>query len=139
MPSLLSLLVDPGAPPYLEMFLFLGATVLMLVLVVLAARKGKRRLHLGLALGTLPVLYGAIHYAGAMDAYWNFPKVPLRIHLSFAITATVLVFVVALSGFMHFMGWVPKKFHSRLAWIFLGFVLLASLTGGWIFLVGEPK
>ncbi|GEM_PF-2655697 len=127
------------SPPYLEMIGFLGATVLMLIFVVWAIKRGKRRLHIILALCTFPVLFGAIHYAGAMDAYWNFPPLPLRVHLSFAVAATVFVFLVAFSGVLHLRGLVSKRFHARLAWSFLGLVLLASMTGVWIFIVGEPK
>ncbi len=132
-------LSTPVDPPYFEMIAFLGATVLMLVSVVWLAKTGPRRLHISMALATLPILFGAIHYAGAMDAFWNFPKVPLRVHLSFAISATVFVLLVTLSGFCHLRGWIPKKVHARLAWTFLALVLLASITGGWIFIVGEPK
>jgi hypothetical protein len=121
------------------MVFFLGATLLMLLLVVWTAKRGKKRLHIQLALATLPVLYGAIYYAGAMDAFWDFPLVPLRVHLSFAISATVLVCLVVVSGIFHLKGWVPKRVHARVAWTFLGLFLLASVTGVWIFLVGAPK
>ncbi len=137
--ALFPLPLSQVGPPYFEMIAFLGATVLMLVSVVWLAKTGYRRQHITLAILTLPILFGAIHYAGAMDAYWNFPKVPLRVHLSFAISATGLVFLVSLSGFFHLRGWVSKKVHARLAWTFLVFVLLASITGAWIFIVGEPK
>ena len=82
-----------GEAPYVWMLTFLGLTVLFLVLDVVTAFKGKRKVHITLALCTVPIFLAAIYFADSVGEYWNFEEPWLTVHLSFAITGFFMVFI----------------------------------------------
>lgn len=129
----------PGDPPVMAFVIALGIAVAFLALVIWSGKTHRRRLHYVFVPCLLVALTVAIRYAEWTGRFWDFPAVPLRIHLSLAYTATVSTLVAAISGLLHIAGKLTRKAHARLSWGAVLFILLATCTGVWIFAVGEPK
>lgn len=128
-----------GDAPVFEFVVALAIAVFFLGLVLWTGKTHRRRLHYVFVPLLLAGLAVAIRYAEMTGRWWNFPKLPLRIHLTLAYTATVTTILATLSGLLHIAGKFTRKMHTRLAWLAVLFILLATSTGVWIFLVGEPK
>ena len=125
--------------PVSEFVGVLGATLVFLGLDIWSGRTHRRRTHVVCVTITIPLLTIAVLYAEEVGSYWNFPRIPLWIHLGFAYSASVAALVAVVSGLLHIRGKIRRKSHARLAWTFVALAVCAVSTGVMIFLVGEPK
>jgi hypothetical protein len=128
-----------GEPPTLWFIAFLGLTVLLLGLDIVTGKRRRRRLHLACVACTWPVLVTTIVLAETVGKFWRFPFTPLTVHLCFAYAASGAAFLASLAGFLHLKGRIARGVHARLAWLFVGLALAATLTGIWIFTVGTRR
>jgi hypothetical protein len=129
----------PGEPPVPWLVAALAVTVALLAADAWTGKTHRRRLHVVCVLLTWPSLAVAIWLAERTGGYYHFPVLPLRIHLTFAYSASVAALVASTSGVLHLYGRVRRALHARLAWAFLMLAVAASATGTWIFAVGVPK
>ena len=128
-----------GEAPYFWMIAFLGITVVFLALDLITAFKGKRRAHITLALITVPLFLAAVYFADSVGHWWNIEEPYLTVHLSFAITAFFMAFIVVGTGAMHTFKKLPLAVHRTLAFIFVGLVLVATGTGILMFSHAQEK
>ncbi|MCB9891378.1 MAG: hypothetical protein H6833_07015 [Planctomycetes bacterium] len=125
--------------PWTEFFIALAATVVALGFVVWSGKTRRRKPHY-VSVGFAAVGLGfAILYAERIGRLWDFPPVPLRIHLTLAYAATGMTLVAVVSGLLHAFSKISRAAHARLAWLTLACIVLATMTGIWIFTVGSPK
>lgn len=128
-----------GTPPWTGFYIALAITVVLLVATLFTGFRRRRRAHVPLAVSTVLALLAAIYFAETIGSFWNFPKWPLRIHLSFAWAGTILLLPVIVSGVLALRREGPAPGHKKIVFAFLAAVGCAICTGIWIFLVGSPK
>ncbi len=136
---MISLLQSPpaGEPPYILLATFLGLTVLLIVADLVTALQGRRRLHVSLALVTMVCFAIAILFAEEVGTYWTFEPLYLQVHLVCAYAGTALAILTLLSGARVFFLKGGLVWHKRIAFLFVGFVLLATGTALLMFQHGE--
>ena len=128
-----------GEPPYGWLALFLGLTVVLVLLDFWTGLRGHRRIHVPCALATLVCFVIAVRHADAVGRYWEFETLYKKIHLwGAAYPGTALAFLTALSGGLHLFGRIGRIWHRRCALLFVLFLLLAVGTAILMFLHGQP-
>jgi len=128
-----------GHPPVVPFVLVLVLTVGLLIFALVTGIRGPRNLHVKVSCAALLALGLAIYLAEVVGGFWVFPKIPLRVHLSFAIPGALMGLVTAVSGVLVLKDRCSRRTHRRIVSLFLLLVLAASTTGVWIFWVGRAK
>ena len=128
-----------GQAPWTAFLSSFAATLVLLASLVWTGRTGRRRAHYFLVVLTVASLVYTIVLAEYVGSWWKLPPLPLRIHLAFAYSTSVMVAVAASSGLLHAWGKISRRRHQLLAWLLLGMIVMTSGSAVWMFMAGEPK
>ena len=126
-----------GEPPYLLLALFLGLTVVLILVDLWTGFRGNRRAHVPSAMATVASFLAAIYFAETVGGYWRFDPTYLRIHLVAAWSGTGLALLTVGTGVLHLKNRIGRLWHKRFALLFVLFVLLATGTAFLMFQHGE--
>jgi len=109
------------------------ATVLLLVVSLVAGLRGRRRLHL--VTGPLTIAMLAVTVVATKDliASYSFPPDDLRFHLRFAITAGAAALPVVATGVWLWRQPRARRWHRLAVWTFVVLTVVATSTGVWLF------
>ncbi len=119
--------------------IFLGATVVAIVLTVLAGLRKRRRAHLVRAITTVVLLAITIYFAYQMDTERVFPVEEMKIHRIFSRSIACIVPLLVFTGAMLWRrpGWRPA--HRLFIVLFLVDALCAAVTGIWVLYLSVPR
>lgn len=106
--------------------------------VVLGLRR-RRRPHLVLALTAIASLTVTIVLAERLGATRSFPPQILRVHLWFAKSATLALVPVVVTGVMLWRQPRRRWLHRVAVLLFLALVVVATVTGTWMFSLSTPN
>lgn len=122
-------------------FALFGATLVLLVAVLVTGRAARRRAHLVLVALTVAGLGATIWQAYRVgetvdlaSAGWITP-----VHMFLARTATFSFAPTALLGLLTLRDGRKRRWHGRLAWISFGLSVLAATTGVWMLALAQPR
>jgi len=110
-----------------------AATVLLLVVSLVAGLRRRRRLHLVTGPLTLAMLAVTVAATKDLIANYSFPPDDLRFHLRFAITAGASALPVAATGIWLWRQPRARRWHRLAVWTFVVLTVVATCTGIWLF------
>ena len=117
-----------------ELAVWLGATVLALVAVVVTGKAAKRSAHYASVVVFFACLFVAIREAGQVGkglTYEGWARVVFYVHFSFVGIVFLMVPFLIVSGVKLARGEDPvrRKKHNQLAALFVGMVVLTCVLG----------
>jgi hypothetical protein len=120
-------------------WLSFAATVVLLVVSLVSGLARRRRVHLVTGPLTMVALAFAVHYTEQLVRAYTFPKGPMGIHLTCAITAGALALPVIGSGLLLAVRPQRRRLHRYCVLAFVGMTLVATSTGIWVFSIATAK
>ena len=120
-------------------FVSLAVTVVTLFTAIGLAVKHKTNAHIGTVWGFVALLGLTLYFAETLGTHYEFADPSFTVHISIAIVTSVSLLVVLSSGFLHWREKVSLKTHKLLVGIWMGMVVSALGTGGWMLAAAERK
>lgn len=127
--------------PAVAFFALFGATLVLLIAVLVTGRAARRRAHLVLVALTVSALGATIWQAYRLgetvdleSAGWITP-----VHMLLARSATLSFVPTALLGLLTLRDGRRRRWHGRLAWLSFGLSVMAAVTGVWMLVLAEPR
>ncbi|MGE3173140.1 MAG: hypothetical protein AB7O97_10990 [Planctomycetota bacterium] len=116
-----------------------GTTLALLATALVSGLRGGRRLHLVAGPLTLVSLAVTVVLTEQLMRGYRFPEQALRVHLWFAKAGGALALPVLLTGIWLWRRPAARRWHLAAVLAFVVGALLATGTGVWMFVQGEPK
>ncbi len=123
----------PGAVGLVPFVLNLALAVLFLALAIHSGWTRRRRRHYRMVAATVVLLVLAIVQAELFGQDFHFDPLRLRVHLWLAGSALLALPGVAWTGTRLAQDRGPRRHHRLWVGVFVGLVLAAVLSAGWMF------